>query len=51
MSNIWQELILSIQQAVEEVFTEQEIQPPNCLEDDLAELEPSNPIDNENEEY
>lgn len=43
MSNPITELILAIQQAVEEVFNEPEIEPPNCIEDDLAELEPIEP--------
>jgi hypothetical protein len=41
MINTLAELITAIQQVVEEVFNEPELKvnPPNCLEDDLAELE------------
>lgn len=45
MSNLLGELIFSITQAIQEVFNKPELKvnPPNCLEDDLAELEPIEP--------
>jgi hypothetical protein len=41
MINTLAELITAIQQSIEEVFDKPKVNPPNCIEDDLAELEPS----------
>jgi hypothetical protein len=43
MINVFGELVDAIVQAVQEVFNEVQVQPPNCIEDDLAELEPIEP--------